>query len=123
MGRALILLAPYIPNLYSGVTKEARSLATGFLILSAAAMPLHSFAHCSYFTLRSGGKTIITFLFDSGYTWAICVPLALTLVKVFAAPILWIYGAMQFIDIVKCVIGYILIRKGVWIQNITKAHA
>jgi len=123
MGSLLIVLAPYIPNLYSGVTLEARKLATGFLILSAAAMPLHSFAHCSYFTLRSGGKTVITFLFDSGYTWAICVPLALALVKVLHAPILWIFGAMQFIDIVKCVIGYILIRKGVWIQNIAKAHA
>ena len=66
---------------------------------------------------------MITFLFDSGYTWAICVPLALALVKVLHAPILWIFGAMQFIDIVKCVIGYILIRKGVWIQNIAKAHA
>lgn len=123
MGTLLIATAPYIPLLYSGVTQDVRSMASGMLVLSACAMPLHAFAHCSYFTLRSGGKTVITFLFDCGYTWAISVPVALLLVKVIDAPILWTYGTVQMMDIVKCVLGFILIRKGVWIQNIAKAHA
>lgn len=123
MGTLLIVLSPYIPLLYSGVTQEVRSLASGMLVLSACAMPLHAFAHCSYFTLRSGGKTVITFLFDCGYTWVVSVPVAFLLVKAVGAPILWTYGTVQMIDIVKCVLGYVLIRKGVWIQNIAKAHA
>lgn len=123
MGTLLIILSPYIPRLYSGVTEEVRQMASGMLVLSACSMPLHAFAHCSYFTLRSGGKTVITFLFDCGYTWVFSVPLALLLVKVIGAPILWTYGTVQMMDIVKCVLGYILIRKGVWIQNIAKAHA
>lgn len=123
MGTILIVASPYIPRLYSGVTQEVRSMASGMLVLSACAMPLHAFSHSSYFTLRSGGKTVITFLFDSGYTWAISVPVALLLVKAVGAPILWTYGTVQMMDIVKCVLGYILIRKGVWIQNIAKAHA
>ena len=123
MGTLMIISAPYIPRLYSGVTEDVRSMATSLLVLSACANPLHSFAHCSYFTLRSGGKTVITFLFDCVYTWVVCVPLALLLVKVVKAPILWVYGSVQMIDIVKCILGYILIRKGVWIQNIAKKHA
>lgn len=119
----MILCAPYIPLLYKGVTDDVRSMATGMLILSACAMPVHAFAHCSYFTLRSGGKTVITFLFDCVYTWVVCVPLAFLLVKVVGAPILWIYGSVQMIDIVKCLLGFVLIRKGVWIQNIAKSHA
>jgi len=123
MGTLMTLLSPYIPRLYSGVTDDVRRMASGMLVLSACSMPLHAFAHSSYFTLRSGGKTVITFLFDCVYTWVVCVPIALLLVKVVGAPILWIYGTIQFIDIVKCVIGFVLIRKGVWIQNIAKVHA
>jgi len=123
MGLLMIIASPYVPRLYGGVTEEVRSMATSLLVLTACANPLHSFAHCSYFTLRSGGKTVITFLFDCVYTWVVCVPLALVLVKVMNAPILLTYGAVQMIDIVKCVLGYVLIRKGVWIQNIAKKHA
>lgn len=123
MGGLMVALSPYIPLLYSGVTDDVRAMASGMLVLAACSMPLHAFAHCSYFTLRSGGKTVITFLFDCVYTWVVCVPVALLLVKVVGAPILWIYGTVQFIDIVKCVIGFVLIRKGVWIQNIAKSHA
>ena len=123
MGGLLIILSPYIPRLYSGVTPAVREMASSMLVLSACAMPLHAFAHCSYFTLRSGGKTIITFLFDSGYTWVISVPAALLLVKVIATPILWTYGIIQMMDFLKCILGFILLRKGVWIQNIAKAHA
>ena len=123
MGTLLIVSSPYIPRLYSGVTQAVRDMASSMLVLSACAMPLHAFAHCSYFTLRSGGKTVITFLFDSGYTWAISVPVALLLVKVVAAPILWTYGTVQMMDVLKCVLGFILLRKGVWIQNIAKKHA
>ena len=32
------------------------------------------------------------------------------------------YATVEFINIVKCVIGFILVRKGVWIQNITRLH-
>ena len=123
MGTLLIVSSPYIPRLYSAVTQAVRDMASSMLVLSACAMPLHAFAHCSYFTLRSGGKTVITFLFDSGYTWVISVPVAFLLVKVIAAPILWTYGTVQMMDFIKCVLGFILLRKGVWIQNIAKKHA
>ena len=36
----------------------------------------HSDRGVDYFTLRSGGKTVVTFLFDSVFTWVIVVPAA-----------------------------------------------
>lgn len=123
MGGLLIAASPFIPRLYGGVTDDVRRTASAMLVFSALAMPLHAFAHCAYFTLRSGGKTIITFLFDCVYTWAITVPLAFVLVKALGAPILVVYPVIQFVDIIKCLIGFILIKKGVWIQNISKRHA
>ena len=81
-------------------------------------MPIQGFAHCTYFTLRAGGKTFITFLFDSVYTWLIPVPLAYLLVRFTPMGIVAIYGIVNAMEIIKDAIGYVLLKKGVWIQNI-----
>ncbi|MBR5111202.1 MAG: MATE family efflux transporter [Clostridia bacterium] len=119
MGLLLGLFSPLIPRAYSGVTQDARDMATSLLIVTACAMPLYAFAHCTYFTLRSGGKTIITFLFDSCYTWAISVPLALLMVKVVRSDIVVTFATVEAANIIKCVIGYIFVKSGKWIQNLT----
>ncbi|MBQ9196122.1 MAG: MATE family efflux transporter [Clostridia bacterium] len=119
MGLLLILFAPLIPRAYTGVTEDVRRTATRLLIITACAMPLYSFSHCSYFTLRSGGKTVITFLFDCGYTWAISVPLALLMVKALHANVLAAYAVVEGANIIKCVMGYIFVKSGKWIQNLT----
>ena len=119
MGLLLILFAPLIPQAYGGVTEDVRQTATRLLIVTACAMPLYSFAHCTYFTLRSGGKTIITFLFDSGYTWVISVPLALVMVRVIRADIIVTYAVVEAANLIKCVLGYFFVRSGKWIQNLT----
>lgn len=122
MGLLLAATSSVIPRAYAGVGDDVRALSSQLLIFSACAMPVHAFAHCAYFTLRSGGKTVITFLFDCVYTWIISVPLAYALVTFLHWPIRPVYACLQFIDIIKCIIGYVLIRRGVWIQNIAKAH-
>lgn len=71
-----------------------------------------------YFTLRSGGKTFVTFLFDSVFSWVFSVPLAYVLCTFTSLPILPVYTIVCAADIIKVVIGYILIRKGVWISRI-----
>ncbi len=119
MGLLLILAAPLIPRAYSGVTEDVRQTATRLLMVTACAMPLYSFAHCSYFTLRSGGKTVITFLFDCGYTWAISVPLALLMVRVIRADVIAAYAVVEGANLIKCVMGYFFVRSGRWIQNLT----
>ena len=119
MGILLALFAPLIPNAYSGVTQDVRNMATRLLIVTACAMPLYAFSHCAYFTLRSGGKTIITFLFDSGYTWAISVPLALLMVNVIHADIVVAFAVVEAANLIKCIIGYFFVKSGKWIQNLT----
>lgn len=119
MGALLAAFSPWIPRAYSGVTQDVREMATALLIVTACAMPLYAFAHCSYFTLRSGGKTVITFLFDSGYTWGLSVPLALLMVKVLHADIITTFAAVEAANLAKCVLGYFFVRSGKWIQNLT----
>lgn len=113
------IVAPLIPRLYK-TSEEVRALATQFLRIYAFCMPLFSFCNSAYFTLRSGGKTLITFLFDCGYTWVIAVPLAWCLVHLTALPVAIIYLCVQLADFLKCVLGFILLKKGVWMNNMVQ---
>ena len=119
MGLLLSLCAPLIPQIYN--TEESiRLLSTELIRAVALCMPLFGFANCAYFTLRSGGKTFITFLFDSCFTCGITVPVAYVLAHYTAMPIVLIFLAANGLDLIKCVIGFVLLKKGIWVKNIVK---
>lgn len=111
------LCAPFIPLIYN-TSDTVRSIATQIMIAAAICTPLHAFAHATYFTLRSGGKTMLTFIFDSVYTWCVNVVLAVILSRFTDMPIFPLYLCCQFVDIIKCVLGFILVKKGIWVNNI-----
>ncbi|MDE5717213.1 MAG: MATE family efflux transporter [Lachnospiraceae bacterium] len=113
----MLLLARFFPLLYN-TNAEARTLATYFIMLTAVFMPQNAFLHASYFTLRSGGKTIITFLFDSVFIWCVSVMIAFVLSRYTDLPVAAVYAFVQMGDWIKCVIGFVLVKKGVWLQNI-----
>ena len=118
MGGALAACSSLFSQIYN-TTDEIKALAAKFILISALFMPLHAFLHASYFTLRSGGKTIITFLFDSVYIWVASIQLAFCLTRFTDMTIVPIFFWCSMIDAIKCVIGFILVKKGIWIQNIT----
>lgn len=118
IGLVLALTSPLFPRMYN-TTDKVKELATYFILISALCMPQNAFMHATYFTLRSGGKTIITFLFDSVYIWVLSIPLAYCLTRFTGLSIVPIYLICQMVDIVKCIIGYVLVKKGVWLENIT----
>lgn len=113
----MFLMAPLFPMLYN-TNNEARELAKQFIMITAIFMPQNAFLHACYFTLRSGGKTIITFLFDSVFIWVVSVTIAFTLSRFTGLPVIVIYTLVQLGDMIKCVVGFILVKKGVWLQNI-----
>lgn len=115
-GALLAIAAPFVSLLYR-TEPSVRALATNLLWIYVCCMPLFSFCNTAYFTLRSGGKTLITFVFDSGYTWVVSVPLAWCLVRFTGLDIRLIYLFVQLGDILKVMFGYILIKKGVWANN------
>lgn len=119
IGAVLALLAPLFPMIYN-TTDEVRNLATSFIRIIALFMPVGAFLNTSYFTLRSGGKTIVTFLFDSVFLWVASIPLAYTLSRFTGVPIVPLYFICQSVDLIKCAIGFVLVKKGVWIQNIVE---
>ncbi len=115
----MFLLAPWFPQAYK-ISEEARLLAGRFLIAAAVFMPQHAFLHSTYFTLRSGGKTIITFFFDGVFIWCVSVAIAFLLSRYTAMPVVAVFVMVQLGDILKCVTGFVLVKKGIWLQNIVE---
>ena len=121
VGLMIILLAisSVFPQLYD-VTKEVRNYGTYFIIITALFFPVQGVLNALYFTLRSGGKTLVTFLFDSVYSWCVTLPIAILLCFFTPLPILVVYSVVQAADIIKVIVGYVLIKKGKWISNIVE---
>lgn len=109
--------ARFIPLLYN-TTPAVRSLAAKLMLITAVVMPLDAFANASYFTLRSGGKVIITLLFDSVFVWVVSVPTAFVLSRYTDISILALFGTVQSLNLIKCVMGCIFVKKGTWIKNL-----
>ena len=110
----MFLVGGFFPDIYN-TTAEIKDLATKFIAVSALIMPICSFSHASYFTLRSGGKTMVTFLFDSVFTWVVVVPVAFLLAHGTGLGIVSVYFLVQATELIKVVIGYCMVRSNVWV--------
>ena len=117
-GVLMIAFSHLFPLLYN-TTDEVRLLAARLICVSGLMMPFNSYTNASYFTLRSGGQTLVTFLFDSCFVWGVCVPLAFCLSRFTGISILPLYFIIQATDWIKCALGAYMIRQGKWIQNLT----
>ena len=115
----MLAIAPLFPQLYN-TNAQSREFAKYFIMVTAVFMPQNAFLHAAYFTLRSGGKTIVTFFFDSVFICCVSVPIAYLLGHFTNLYVVYIFIAVQLADIVKCFIGFILVKKGVWLQNIVE---
>lgn len=113
----LAVSAPYIPELYN-TTELVKSLAMELLLIYSAFMPVEAFVNTCYFTLRSGGKTLITFAFDSAYVWVICIPLAFVLSRFTDVPLPAMFFIIQSLNIIKCIIGFFLVKNKSWVNNL-----
>lgn len=122
IGLLIIACAPLVPHIYN--TEEAvRRTATHLLMISGCVMPIDAYKNGSYFTIRSGGKTFITFLFDCGFTWVISLPIAFVLSHFTALPVEAIYLCVNGANIISVIIGAIMIRSGIWANNMVSGKA
>ena len=117
IGILVFLVGDKIPLLYN-VTPQAKEYAAYFIRVCACFIPVHSFANAAYFTIRSGGKTLVTFLMDSVFIMCVNVPIAFGLYYVADIPIWVSFPIIQSIDIIKVIVGMILVKKKVWLNNI-----
>ena len=117
VGIIMVCVSPFIPQMYN-TDIQVKELATLFLVICGALMPVFSLSHGCYFVLRCGGKTGITFVFDSVFNWVCVIPMMFCLVHFTSLNIVMIYLIVQLTDLIKSVFGLILVKKGVWINNV-----
>jgi len=114
-------IAPIFPKLYN-TTDAIRSMASVFILIIAVKMPFNSFTSFAYFVIRSGGKSFLTFLFDSVYEWLVAVPLAIVLAALTDLGVtMLVFISLVAPFVVKSIIGYVLIRAGGWANDLTGA--
>ncbi|MCR5049338.1 MAG: MATE family efflux transporter [Saccharofermentans sp.] len=118
-GVIMAALSPLFPSLYK-TSGDVRHLATILIFISGIVMPLMAFTHASYFIIRAGGNTLITFIFDCGYTWLIVVPIAYCLSRYTGVSVPVMMFSVQWAEIIKCIIGESMVRSGIWARNIVK---
>ena len=118
-GILMAAVAVPFPKIYN-TTDAVQQLAAMLILLNSIALPFNSYTNATYFTLRSGGQTMVTFLFDSCFVWGFCVPLAYILTRYVGISIIPLFAICQATDLIKCVLGGIMIKQGKWIQNLTK---
>lgn len=113
------LSADVIVNIYN-TSAEVKALASSFIRISAVLMPIDATVICYYFTLRCGGKTFITFLFDSCFSWVVSIPLAWVLLHYTELNILMMYAAVVSATVLKLIVGMILVKKKLWVNNLVE---
>jgi len=116
VGGVFAVFSPIFPYLYN-TSDDVRMLATRFMQANAVYMAFNAVSNCAYFTIRSGGKTFITFLFDSVYTWVFFVPLTYVLTHFTTLDILILYPVCHLAEVMKCILGIIVVKYGNWAQN------
>lgn len=117
-GLVSVVLSGAFPNIYN-TSDSVRHLAKWMIIISGVAMPIQAYFFPVYFTLRSGGKTVSAFAIDCGSLFLLSIPLAFICSRYTGLPVLAIYALCQGMDIVKCILGFFLIKKDDWLQNLT----
>lgn len=116
VGLFIAVASLVIPDFYN-TTAEVKALAREFLLVVSVCAPIMGFTNCCYFTLRCGGKTLITFLFDSMFVLVINLPSAYLLTHFTGLPVVRCYALVNFEDLFKSIYGYILVKKKIWVNN------
>ena len=124
MGLLMASVSSLIPQIYN-VNEHVRYITSKMLIIVGIMLPVDAATHAAYFIMRSGGKTLLTFMFDCGFSWVVSFTLAFCLSRFTALDIVWIYTIVQLANFFKCGVGLLIVRSGVWLNTIVhdlKAH-
>lgn len=110
-------IAKFFPMIYK-TEQNIKDLATYYIIIQATAMPIWAYTNACYFTLRSGGKTGITFLFDFLFSWVVMIPLAFGLSHFTDMDIHLLFAIVTYSEILKVVVGHFMIKSNMWMNNL-----
>lgn len=118
VGIIFVVIAPVIAEFYNVETfiKEAIII---LLRVKSVLLPVYVYNVCAFYTLRAGGDAFSTMLLDSGYLWCANV-LVSTIISIYLTiPLVFLYGFIEALDILKLFVSTYFLKKGRWAQNMT----
>ena len=113
----LFIVAPYIPLFYN-TEADVRQMASSMMRIFCIITPFLAVTHCIYFTIRAGGRSMITFWLDSGFTWLCIFPVSWYIGKYTDIPVLPFYFLSRGTEIIKTLIALAILKSGIWMKNI-----
>ena len=116
-GALMAVIASIFPKMYE-TSDAVRELATYMTVVSAIYLPFEAYANAAYFTIRSGGRVLMTFLLDAGFMWAIVVPASLCIAHFTNLDIMTFYPLCQGASVLKPLLGFYFIRRGTWARRL-----
>ena len=119
IGGILAATSGAFPRLYN-TTDEVRCIASSLILITSAVMPFHAYTNACYFTLRSGGLTRLTMVYDCCFVWLVCIPLAFGLCRFTGLPFVAVYALVTATEGLKALFGLYFVRQGKWLRNIVK---
>ena len=123
LGIILLLFAEPIVSLYTGVSLNARELAAVLIRFNAFFILLSGVNTNLFFLLRAGGRSGLVFFFDSVYGWIISIPALILINNFTSVDFKTLYMVIYSLDIIKCIIGFILVYSKKWCKNLTLSNA
>ena len=95
-------------------------VAQGKILLLPRGVTLEGYEHlASMKNLWVGyGNTILYTIAGTAIMLVVNIPVAYVLSRYTAMPILLLYACCQSLEIIKCIIGTVMVKKGIWINNI-----
>ena len=120
MACGMASISGVFPLIYK-TTAVIKALTTKLIIIASFTMPIQAICNAGYFTIRAGGKTFITFLFDSVFIWVVSVVTAYVLSRFCDIDIIWMYIIVCSTEIIRATIGLVVMNTGIWCNNMTKA--
>ena len=106
-----------IPGLFN-TSSEIKANAVELIRAGSILLPIFVFNTTCYFILRTGGKIYITLAFDSLFIWSVRLPLAYFLARYTGLNIVLVCLIMEGSDILKTIVGYVLVDKGIWLKKL-----
>jgi len=118
MGTIQIAISPIFPKFYN-TSESIRSLAAYMMIVSGISMPGGALAVSCYYTLRCGGRALLTMLFDCVYACVLTAPVACILAYCTNVDIYFLFASVTIVEAMKGVLGIILVNKVDWARQLT----
>jgi len=119
LGAITYIIAPLIVDVYN-TEAIVKALSISFIKISAVYIVFQAATNACYFTVRSGGKTLLTFLLDSCFVWVVAVPTAFITVHYTNLTIIPIYILVFGTNILKFLLSLIFVVKKTWVNNLVK---